>query len=408
MEHGLFLRFVRTVHEPRSRVRAVLLLSTAVALLWVARPCSAQLNVAPSSHWGASMYPTLEPGVTLGYEILGFTELGKDVRADGAPLTADECRSALAERDLPSRAPCGGADRYNHIRQTIGLNLIGFSYTHPLRRYRVQGSNLLFTSSVVVGWVGDSTTEFYQNEIIHRVARLQRIRREAVACPRGELGRFVDCFAFGYGGELDYRLHSFDQERRRLGIRETPFFVGAGFFASNIESELYTHLGLRRFDLTGPLLPRLGRFVYLSLSAMGRAGLLVRGAIFEHLANQYAAVDGALALHLLPYHWPIVVEFAFTASTGQFVVAPRTVAADGRELQSEPPPPALAERMYRLRVELGEFVFETYNDSPGGKDKGPSFGARAMYRFTPGTREARWVDSARRWFCRSLLGRRCS
>jgi hypothetical protein len=43
----------------------------------------------------------------------------------------------------------------------------------------------------------------------------------------------------------------------------------------------------------------------------------------------------------------------------------------------------LKERFYSLKVQLGSFVFETYNDSKGGKDIGPSFGVRTSLVVSP-------------------------
>jgi hypothetical protein len=369
--------------------------ASAAAFCWLlTNAAGAQTTGAPGSHWGASMYPALRPGNSGGFEILGFTHLGKDTRPDGAPLKPSECDAARAAGNLPPGAPCGVPDPYNYMDKTIGLNLLSVAITRPLKRYDSRGSNLLYTHNFVAGMVSDYLPELYQNRVIHKVAGLQPIRREGIAC-KGSSGKVYNCYSLGYGGELNYKVNVFDRTER-IAIRETPFFAGSGFMVSNIESEVYTQLGLRRFDLTSGASPRVARWVSLSISTMVRAGVLVPGAIFERLASLYVIADATLAAHFFPYDWPVTVEFGYAANTGQFIDRPRATTADHREVQSGPVPVPLPERMYHLRVELGEFTFETYNDSPGGKDKGPSFGARIFYTVAPGTTEARLLYKAAR------------
>jgi hypothetical protein len=129
--------------------------------------------------------------------------------------------------------------------------------------------------------------------------------------------------------------------------------------------------------------PLLGRIVYLTLSATVRAGTLFPSVTFSHLASQYLAAQGAIGLHFGRYVFPVSLEFGLTGTTGQFIERPRA-SVDGVEVESEQSAPSLAEQFWLFRVDIGSFSFETFNDQLGGKDKGPSFGARVFYTFTPG------------------------
>lgn len=342
------------------------------------RSALAQSNVAPSSHWGASMLPVLEPRKTLGFELLGFTELGKDMKEDGTPVGREECEALRrGVRDFP----CGTPDPYNQQGETIGFNLLTLSITHPLARYSLAGSNLLYTHTGTFGVLNDGLTEWYQNEIIHGAAGLQEIRREARACTPG--WDRLSCYVVGYAGQLNYQFYSIDRKDSRLLFRQSPLFVGTGFQLSTIENELYVQAGLHRFDLTTYASPSLGRVVYLTLSGTVRAGTLFPSVTFSHLASQYLAAQGAIGVHFGRYVFPVSLEFGLTGTTGQFIERPRS-SVDGVEVESEQSAPSLAEQFWLFRVDIGSFSFETFNDQLGGKDKGPSFGARVFYTFTPG------------------------
>ena len=52
---------------------------------------------------------------------------------------------------------------------------------------------------------------------------------------------------------------------------------------------------------------------------------------------------------------------------------------------------ALDERFLSLRLQVGSWTFETFNDSRGGKDRGPTYGARAFVTARPGERFYEWV-----------------
>jgi hypothetical protein len=54
---------------------------------------------------------------------------------------------------------------------------------------------------------------------------------------------------------------------------------------------------------------------------------------------------------------------------------------DGENVESEQLAPGLAEQFWNVRVDIGSFSFETFNDQLGGKDKGPSYGAMISYSF---------------------------
>jgi hypothetical protein len=307
------------------------------------------------------MFPSLEPRRTAGFEILAFTELGKDTSPDGTPVERAACEAIRGgQRDVP----CGQADPYNQQGETIGFNLLSFSVTHPLTRYRLAGSNLLYTSTFTVGALNDGLTEWYQNEIIHGPAGLQESRRIDRRCTPG--WGSLECYALGYAGQLNYQLYSIDRTDSDLLFRQTPIFLGAGFALSTIENDVFVQAGVDRFDLTSPASAALSRVVYLTVSAMVRAGALFPGAppgrTFDHLATHYVAVQGALGLHFGRYAFPVSVQLGLTGTTGQFIERPRT-RVDGTEVETEQIAAALAERYWLLRVDIGAFSFETFNPS---------------------------------------------
>src|SRR5437867_3569342 len=98
---------------PRNRCRpGRVLLGIALAGLPLS-PAGGQNVVTPSAHFGAPMYPEMEP-MGLGLHFDRFTEFDGDTLPDGA------------YRLQP----------YNGLHQTIGLNLLAFSSTGKFKLWR--------------------------------------------------------------------------------------------------------------------------------------------------------------------------------------------------------------------------------------------------------------------------------
>ncbi len=347
------------------------------ALLLLASPVGAQ--TPPAGHWGALMYPDTEPTQRLGFGILAFTQFGKDTNPDGTPVLRDPC---LAARDGDLSVHCGDPDPYNDIDETIGLNIASYSSTRPLLRFKSNGSNLLYTHLLTVGWVNDFITETYQNRAIHAVADLQEIPRGEKACTDDFEWGSPSCYVLGYSGALNYHFQSFDSHRDGRVVRPTPLFVGAGFAVSTVYNEAYAQMGVRRFDLSSPLWPDAARVVYLSVSAMTRLGAAYRGLVFDHVASHYASAQAGIGLHFARYHWPVHLELGVSGSSGLFQASRRPKVGDVEDERPQPST-ALEEQFWDLRLEIGAFTFETFNDQLGGKDKGPSYGAMISYTIVP-------------------------
>lgn len=367
--------------------------------LWVASS-SAGAQTAPSSHWGALMFPDMEPASRVGFQILAFTEFGKDTTEAGLPVGRAEC---AAVRGDSASTPCGARDRYNDIDETVGLNLLTYSLTRPLQRYKTRGSNLLYTHLVSVGWINDWITESYQNDAIHELANLQSIPREDRACHEQPSWSYLSCLVLSYSGALNYRFYAFDNDAIGVRLQPTPLFGGAGFVVSTLENDLYGQFGIRDFDLTGPLGPSFARQLYVTLSAMVRAGVLYPGVSsklghgFPNLASHYVSAQASLGLHVARYAWPVSLELGAMGTTGQFLSRDRTRVA-GRPVESEALAPALTQQFWSLRLEIGAFGFETFNDQLGGTDKGPSYGAMITYSLSQGEWSwAEFSDAAEYW-----------
>jgi hypothetical protein len=319
------------------------------AVLLLAREASAQAVVAPSSHWGALMYPELAPATHVGVNFVAFTQFGKDV--------------------------AGVHDPYNFQTQSVGFNLLSLSNTRGLFRDKAYWSNLLYRSTLVLGYSDDEPTEWFQNEVIHGPRGLAKIPREGVRT----------AFEGGYSGELNYQLLSL--ESRRDGVRyiPAPLFVGGGFAVGTVQQEAFAQLGIREFELL-PILREWGlhRYAFLTFSAMARTGTAYGGPTFRHVASYYLLAQGSLALHLAQFSFPWVIELGMTGSSGVFL-------SKEKSTEAEPIPPSLIEQFWCLRVQIGDFTFETFNDQLGHKDKGPTYGVRIFYNLNPYSWIGRWL-----------------
>ena len=348
-------------------------MSVWLALLALPSSARAEPNATPAAHWGASMYPAAQPGMVFGFEWLAFTEFGKDI----CPPEATDCTPGQPVH----RGQTGLRDRYNFQDETVGLNLFTMTYTASLARHHLNGSNLTYAFTLLAGLQSDRLTEFYQNDIIHASSGLVNIPRGKVACSEGDF-ELIKCVPVGIGAALNYRVLSLDQgSDGETAFRESPLFIGAGGMLSSVELDAYAQFGVRRFGLL-PHEWALTNYLDVALSSVLRGGILKGMAVFPDIASKYVAIDGSVALSILQYEFPVLIEFGIVSSTGHFIVAPRAPHD-----QSAPAPEALAETFYRLRVELGTFTFETFNDSIGGKDKGPSYGVRLLWNLLPGTVE---------------------
>ena len=281
-------------------------------------PVRGQNVVTPSPHFGAPMYPEMEPMGQLGLHFDRFTEFDGDTLPDGS------------YRLQP----------YNGLHQTIGLNLLAFSSTGKFKLWR----RLVYRIAFQFGYTGDQPTRFFQNEVIHRVRGLRPVPVHAVRRNFPEGGFSLDVNRWAQPGRLNL-----------------PLFVGAGAAFSTINNEMFLQAGFRS--------PRVGP------SAMARIGRIVGGDVFPSavVARSYRAVNLSFRLPLdqwlasLPVVGGMVpeVEATVTQTTGLFV------HPGGRHI---------SEGFCAIRLTWSPVTVETWNDMCFGKDKGPTYGVRFYVR----------------------------
>ena len=337
----------------------------------IGSPLWAQNSVFPSSHWGGTTYPDLVPTQRVGAHFFGFTQYGKEIVGKKGPYSFEP---------------------YNDIDETLGFNLLAVSNTRALDR-RTPRSSMTYRGMVFVGAIDDHIPRFLQNEVAHSWFRdLRPVPRDTTdtydpdTTSLGSSGPAL----LGYAGEVNLRLMSWISSDLRV---PTGFFFGTGFAVSTIQHEIYGQFGgvhFKSWDM--PTIP--GRFLFdlrtLDVSATSRFGVLLPGRVFDDIASRYVTVQGTIsAVFRFWVDYPVYVDYSISSTSGMFVrqriVAERAQLTqdndDKKDTYQHKQP--LKERYYALKARIGSFEFETYNDSQGGKDKGPSFGARFSLVVTP-------------------------
>ncbi len=310
----------------------------------------------PAFHWGGIEIPVLENSGTTGFSMIQFTEFDK--------------------KRFPT--PFGEPVRYNDIEKTYGFNILNISKTRPLHGRRRHQSNLFFSPSLAIGISWDPLTRYYQNDIIHELGDLDPVDR----------GDTDHGLILAYGGELNYRFLQLARDHEgNTQMRNTPVFIGGGFSVGTIHQDLYIHLGLAR--LRWPQLGTRNHYLHVDLSALARFGYLLKGIDFEELARSYMATQVSVGVTIAPYRFPVRLEYALMGHSGAFLEASEydelSVYGDSGVRR-----PALRELFTSLRVSLGSWNFETFNDSRGHKDRGPTYGARFWITTFPGEK---WYDN---------------
>jgi hypothetical protein len=349
---------------------------------------SAAQLVTPTSHWGGIVLPDLEDRAEYGVHFVGFTQFGKEID----PLTK---RFTFTP--------------YNDLDQTLGFNILSYSRTNTTagRHLGDTGRNvdpgpLTRRTTFVLGVIDDRIPRALQNEVIHRSRFTTKLR----PVPRSRTDDTTDVSlgrqdilppVAGWSEEFFLRLfvtRRADGDEQRVA---TPLFVGGGWQVGTVNQELFVHVGSSVYDIELPERARLfGVHLHsVGVGGVGRAGLLKPGRHLRDLTSHYANVQGLARANVEIRGFETQVEFALTSTTG-FFVAPRTPTERAliAELQKEDEPESvyqakssMSELFGAFRVRIGDFTFETYNDTWGGKDKGPSFGAHITYNvYTPGKR----------------------
>ena len=364
-----------------------LAIPVAAILAVLPSPSQSQGLVTPASHWGAVMLPELGNRDDWGLHFLGFTQFGKEI-------------DSVTHRYFFSP--------YNDTRETIGFNILTYSRTRNSHGYQpvrprdsrqeaapvVDPSPLSQRLTFAVGIQDDNIPRFLQNNVIHQ-GHLINGSNPILPVPR-EIGDTPDHISLGKRRLLPLMAEVSDEYFMRLFFarhndsREervpTPYFVGGGWALGTLDQELFVHVGSSVAEWQTPRWARVVGLRSVGLGGIVRTGFLHESHYFNDLMSQYINLQGIARAGLSVWSFPLRFEFAATSTTGFFVAA-RTPAELATNAQTDNPAErdhyqtktGLSERFYSIRVRIGDFTFETYNDSFGGKDKGPSFGASVNY-----------------------------
>ena len=335
--------------------------------------------VAPTSHWGGNALPDLAERKDIGFHVVGFTRFGKESDATGRYVF----------------------DPYNDMEETLGFNLLTYQHTYAKKDSRAQlpftpigASGLVTRSTAGIGMLNDYLPRFFQNSVIHqgrinaKDPLLPVPRRTTDTDTSISLGPSrVFPLILTYSSEYFLHLETHQRINNVDARRTTPLFVGGGWQVGTLNQEAFVHLGasMQEFELPDmwPLNWWGLRLRAVGIGGMARTGVLFPGRYFQDLTAHYSHVQVAWRATLDWWGFPTRLEFAATSSEG-FFAATRTEADRAMIAQLRASDPTtvyaakrdLTERFYSLRVRVGDFTFETHNDSYGGKDKGPSFGAQ--------------------------------
>ncbi len=358
---------------------------TVTMLVALSIPSMAQAQlVTPSSHWGSQLLPERQERTEFGLHFLGFTRFGKEV---------------FTGTDQYTFTP------YNDMDETLGFNLLSLSHYDVMERSFVSSNSLWRRWTLSLGIIDDHIPEFLQNSVIHWANwrgkdRLRRVPREATdtqeSSSYGPTRVWPPLLSFSD----EYFLRIPAQRKRIDGKSEripTPAFIGGGYTVGTLNQEAFVHAGTSVVQLGVPERIRLGpigrglQLRSVGAGVMVRAGVLAPGIHLKDLTGSYATVQGVGRVTIDVWSLPTEIDLALTSSIGFFVES-RTPEqwAMIRELGDDVDPASVYaaktpvnERFVSLRVRIGEFTVETYNDLIGGKDKGPSFGAHVGYAIDP-------------------------
>ena len=326
--------------RPARRRNAATLITTAYytgALSLIVGPhVGAQGLNAPSAHFGSITFPRLDEKVQWGLHFDRFTNLGKDTLANGQ----------------------WDSTQYNGIDHAIGLNEVSYSAGKRLGK----GQTLLRLQAHVAV-IGEEPTKFLQNHVVHDLKGLAR-----VPAPNAASG-----VAGGIGLELNHFYAANLFKGSALEI-QSPLFIGTGLAVSTIHSDAYVQTGIRSpsWALTSG-----GHRTFLpSVSGMARLGAQRGGLEFRdaYLENLFVATQIAVTVPLS--HWwegaGFIPDIEYTKSSDSFFrSSPGVVGASNGK--------AMQEQFCGVVVKWSNLTFSHWNDSCGGKDKGPTYGIHVLW-----------------------------
>jgi hypothetical protein len=321
---------------------------TVAALVGVcaASPVTGQGLAVPSAHFGALSFPHPDRIWEAGISLDRYTEHTKRVDS----LDCSRMRHYALDKTL------------------------GFNFAHVSRSFHWREAATLFRAGVQLGHTGDQPTRFFQNNFRHNDDDLEFIGVEE-APERMHVGATL-----GMDKWFDLRL----LEGEAFGLRwehNAAAFLGMAWTESTVNRDVAVLGGVRmtRFAAGTTELP--------TMSVMFRKAVYVeRGAAYPEgtIANTYlitawsmrAPIDSWIhSSSLVP-----AVEIGWTNHSGFFLAKPSVGSLE--------PYGRIPEKFITLSLQWvgGDFAIETYNDTRGHKDLGPSYGARTYFRW----RHWRW------------------
>ena len=291
---------------------------------WVSLPSVFAETAAPGIHWGALGYPDQEATLTTGLSIFRFTEFN------------------------------GKGERFNGIKETIGLNLITMSWTeHWTGRWPGWSTNL----TVGAGPTRNQPSEWLQNDLIHD--RIWGIPEVPVEDKRHQTD-------FAIASSLTYWWEVAEQKRL--------IFLSGGGQTGSLYHEVFARGGVRRWSplqtferMVNPVEGWLGSFFRpFRVSGMVQAGRIATGAAFHDLANTAYTAQGSIS-----YGW-------YNTKTFRPWMEIEVGATIGSGIFNDDRGVSLEEQFWTMAFRIHPFTFETWNDQLGDKDFGPTYGGRLM------------------------------
>jgi len=317
--------------KPRHRAtRQGLTWSIFLLVLWGTADFALAESPSPTVHWGGLAYPDAYSKLELGYTGNRFTEFN------------------------------GEGQRYNNIRETMGINFGTMSWTEHWKRFEGWSTNL----TIGAGPTGEQPTRYLQNEFLHDAI---------LGIPKVQTRRTRDEFDFMVDGSITRWLPLLDQPKK--------IFVGVGGSTGSLYHEVFARAGIRGAEVGSSALSLLGWGEANNLaadfvrgfrwSAMGRIAQAYAGPAFQHIAPQNYIIQTSLS-------WGIYDERPlpkFEIETGVTLDSGLFVDFQGKTLE---------ERFVSLvTIRIRNFAFETWNDMVNRKDYGPTYGLRLTFDVYP-------------------------
>jgi hypothetical protein len=371
-------------HPENTRTTSLLCLPAVVEALAVlvitiwSSTCAAQAPFLPSSWFGSLPLPDPDVRQEIGLVVNRFTNTAKpsDVSWQGRPPAA--CSSYEGRR---------GRTCDYVLQRMIGLNTV---YWH--QGFRVPRLRTTARVGLQIGNTSDNPSRFLQNDFLHQSESIDRVPVDTLRIYRSwQAGATVSATKWIDVGTVANSRTAFI----------APFFLGTAVDLGTIARAWTVEAGVRGATtrLRGLNLPAVSAMIRKSLWL--RSGLALGGVhrgpadelpepVFPQstssaqssIARNVTQSAVSIVVPLNKWFGPSAilpsVEYGITRSDA-FLIRPgpseiEQVAA-GRELRAK-------ERFYTvsLRWAGGDYGFETWNDSLGNKDQGPTFGVRVFLR----------------------------